>query len=114
MAISIKDPETGRLARALAAATGVTITDAIRSALRDRLEREWRRGAPSVAVQIRHVQEHVAGLPVLDPRGANEIVGYGDDGDGLRRAPQKQHAIQHVPVRSGNSAPDSASPPDGA
>jgi hypothetical protein len=40
MAASIKDPETDRLARALSAATGETITDAIRNALRDRLARD--------------------------------------------------------------------------
>jgi len=80
MAISIKDPETDRLARALAAATGETITDAIRNALRDRLEREQHRTVPSVAIQVRRIQERVAKLPVLDPRIPDEIVGYGDDG----------------------------------
>jgi len=80
MAISIKDPETDRLARALAAATGETITDAIRNALRDRLEREQQRTAPSVAAQVRRIQERIARLPVLDPRTADEIIGYGDDG----------------------------------
>jgi len=80
MAISIKDPETDRLARALAAATGETITDAIRNALRDRLEREQQRTAPSVAAQVRRIQARIARLPVLDPRTADEIIGYGDDG----------------------------------
>ena len=80
MAISIKDPETDRLARALAAATGETITDAIRNALRDRLEREQQRTAPSVVAQVRRIQERIARLPVLDPRTANEIIGYDDDG----------------------------------
>lgn len=80
MAISIKDPETDRLARALAAATGETITDAIRNALRDRLEREQHRTAPSVAIRVRRIQERVAKLPVLDPRIPDVIVGYGDDG----------------------------------
>jgi len=80
MAIIIKDPETDRLARALAAATGETITDAIRNALRDRLEREQQRTAPSVAAQVRRIQARIARLPVLDPRTADEIIGYGDDG----------------------------------
>jgi len=80
VAISIKDPETDRLARALAAATGETITDAIRNALRDRLEREQQRTAPSVVAQVRRIQERIARLPVLDPRTANEIIGYDDDG----------------------------------
>ncbi|NBC14296.1 MAG: transcription factor [Gammaproteobacteria bacterium] len=38
MALSIKDEETDRLARAVAAATGQTITEAIRDSLRHRLE----------------------------------------------------------------------------
>jgi len=64
MPISIKDPETDRLARALAAATGESLTEAIRRALQDRLDRETRRSR----------------LPVLDPRSAEEIVGYDDHG----------------------------------
>jgi hypothetical protein len=47
MALSLKDPETDRLARALAALTGETLTEAIRRALAERLERERiRRGHP--------------------------------------------------------------------
>ena len=80
MALSIKDPETDRLARELAAATGESITDAIRNALRDRLRRQQDRAVPSVAAQVRRVQERIARLPLLDPRTADEIVGYGDDG----------------------------------
>ena len=40
MAISIRDGETDRLAREVAALTGETITDAIGNALRERLARE--------------------------------------------------------------------------
>ena len=76
MAISIKDPETDRLARALAAATGESLTDAIRTALRDRLERESRRLRGRVGAEVRRVQERLARLPVLDPRRADEIIGY--------------------------------------
>ena len=39
MALSIKDPETDRLARALAEATDESITEAIRRALEERLTR---------------------------------------------------------------------------
>ena len=44
MAISIKDPETDELARRLAKETGESLTEAIRLAVRERLERELRRG----------------------------------------------------------------------
>jgi antitoxin VapB len=80
MAISIKDPETDRLARALAAATGMSLTDAIRTALAERLERETRRPTRSIAADIRRVQERLAHLPVLDPRTPDEILGYDERG----------------------------------
>lgn len=80
MAISIKDPETDRLARALAAATGESLTDAIRAALRDRLERESQRGRRGIGAEIRRIQERLARLPVLDARSAEEIIGYDDRG----------------------------------
>lgn len=46
MAIRLKDPETDRLAREVAALTGETLTEAIRAALAERLAREQRRGCP--------------------------------------------------------------------
>jgi antitoxin VapB len=45
MPLSIKDPETDDLARNLAAKTGETITEAVKVALRERLERERRQHA---------------------------------------------------------------------
>jgi antitoxin VapB len=80
MAISIKDPETDRLARALADATGESLTEAIRRALQDRLDRESRRFRRGIGVTVRHIQERLASLPVLDPRTAEEIVGYDEHG----------------------------------
>ena len=76
MAISIKDPETDRLARALAAATGESLTEAIRRALQNRLERESHRSRRGIGVEVRRIQERVARLAVRDPRPADEIVGY--------------------------------------
>jgi antitoxin VapB len=80
MAISIKDEETDRLARALAAATGESLTEAIRRALQDRLERESLRSRRGIGVEVRRIQERLARLPVLDPRSPEEIVGYDDHG----------------------------------
>ena len=80
MAISIKDPETDRLARALAAATGESLTAAIRRALQDRLEREAERGRRGIGIEVRRIQERLARLPVLDARSAEEIVGYDQHG----------------------------------
>jgi antitoxin VapB len=80
MAISIKDEETDRLARELAAATGESLTEAIRNALRDRLERESRRSRRSMAAEVRWIQERIAALPILDPRPSDEILGYDEHG----------------------------------
>ena len=80
MAISIKDPETDRLARALAAATGESLTDAIRLALRDRLERESHRARRGISAEVRRIQERIARLPVLDPRSPDELLGYDEHG----------------------------------
>lgn len=44
MALSIKNPETERLARELANVTGESLTEAVTQALRDRLVRETGRG----------------------------------------------------------------------
>ncbi|HLG06635.1 MAG TPA: type II toxin-antitoxin system VapB family antitoxin [Gemmatimonadales bacterium] len=76
MALSIKDPETDRLARELARATGESITVAIRAALRERLEREQRRRRRNAGAGIRRIQERIARLPVRDPRSPDEIIGY--------------------------------------
>lgn len=80
MAISIKDPETDRLARALAEATGETLTEAIRRALEERLERETQRARRGLQVEIRRIQERLGRLPMLDARAADAIVGYDDHG----------------------------------
>ena len=80
MAISIKDPETDRLARALAEATGVSLTEAIREALRERLARETSRAKRGAAAAVAPIQERLARLPILDPRSPEEIIGYGADG----------------------------------
>ena len=84
MALSIRDPETDRLARELAALTGESMTEAIRKALAERLART-RHGREDelgrMIASVRAIQERVARLPVLDDRPADEILGY--DADGL-------------------------------
>jgi antitoxin VapB len=81
MALNIKDPETDRLARALADVTGETLTDAVATALRERLDRvQGTHGAPSTAQEIERIARRCAALPVLDSRSADEILGYDRDG----------------------------------
>ncbi len=83
MALSIRDPETDRLARELSRRTGETMTHAIRQALAERLARldgareaeiERRRRAIDAIVARSH------GLPILDSRSEDEILGYDEHG----------------------------------
>ncbi len=82
MALSFRDEETDRLARALAKLTGETLTDAVRGALAERLERErLRRGeAKTLADRFLAIGRHCAELPDLDKRTPEEIVGYDETG----------------------------------
>ena len=79
MSLNLKDPETDRLARALAALTGETLTEAIRKALAERLERERvRRGHPGgLAGRIREIGEHCAALRNLGPPAMGAPPGRG-------------------------------------
>ncbi len=82
MALNIKDAQTDRFVRQLAAATGESITTAVQIAVHERLDRV---GVPPEerARQMAAIDEivaRVAELPVLDDRPADEILGYGPDG----------------------------------
>ena len=81
MALNIKHPEADRLARALAARTGETITGAVIHALRDRLQRtEGRRNPRSLVDELREISDRCAALPVFDTRSEDEILGYDEIG----------------------------------
>ncbi len=82
MALSLKDKETDRLAREVAALTGETLTDAVRVSLAERLEREkLRRGQqPGLAEQLMELGRECAALPDYDTRSPDEIVGYDETG----------------------------------
>ena len=82
MALSFKDSETDRLVREVARLTGESLTEAVRRSLAERLERErLRRGQPhDLATRLREIGLHCAGLPDLDTRNADEIMGYDESG----------------------------------
>jgi antitoxin VapB len=74
MVLSIKDPETERLARALADQTGETITLAIRRALEERLRRVGSNERKAALLEdLAAIRRRWAALPVLDGRSADEI-----------------------------------------
>lgn len=81
MALSIKDAETERLARAVAERTGETITGAIRRALADRLNRlgsDTRKAA--LLEDLAASRRRWGALPKSDARKAEEIIGYDEYG----------------------------------
>jgi antitoxin VapB len=82
MALNIKHGEADRLARKISAMTGETLTEAVVTALRERLARVTvRRPAPlSVHDICAESRTRLARLPLLDPRPADEILGYDEAG----------------------------------
>lgn len=81
MALSIKHDEADRLARALARETGETLTEAVVTALRERLGRVRRpRRAHRLRADIQALQKRVAKLRVLDARSADDILDYDEHG----------------------------------
>lgn len=80
MTILIKDPETDRLVRALAARTGETLTEAVRKAAAERLQeieqsqtRFDRAGLDALLAEVRS-------YPIADTRTPEEIIGYDEGG----------------------------------
>lgn len=82
MALSLIDKETDRLAHEVAALTGETLTDAIRKALSERLDRErLRRGQyAGLATRLREIGKHCSALPDHDMRAPDEFAGYDETG----------------------------------
>lgn len=81
MALNIKDPETDRIARELSAATGESITVAVRVAMEERLRRVRASGAEaSVRAAIEAIMERGRARPTLDDRTPEDIIGYDERG----------------------------------
>jgi antitoxin VapB len=81
MSLSIKHPEADRLARELAARTGESLTEAVITALRERLRRQQgRTRGLALREEISAIRQRCAALPVLDDRRADDILGYDQSG----------------------------------
>lgn len=80
MAYSIKDPETDRLTRQLAKATGESLTAAVSTAVKERLDRLQGRRPQSLHERVEPIIRAIAAIPVLDPRPMDELLGYDEDG----------------------------------
>ncbi len=61
MAFHVRDPETDRLVRELAAEEGLGLTEAVKLAVREKLEAKKRK--PSLMERIRPLQEEFARYP---------------------------------------------------
>jgi antitoxin VapB len=83
VSLNIRDPEVHQLAREVAEATGETMTDAVRTALRERLERVRRVEEAEAQRRFEDIMEFARRwreLPVDDPRPFDEIVAYDEEG----------------------------------
>ncbi len=77
--LNIKDAEAHALAAELAKIEGKSLTQVVKEALREKLERDRdRRGG--LADRLLEIGAQCAALPVLDPRSADEIIGYDEFG----------------------------------
>jgi len=81
VALSIKDPRTEQLARALAERTGESITTATRRALEERLRRVGSDARKAALLDdMAASRRRWSALPVLDSRSDDEIIGYDENG----------------------------------
>jgi len=81
MALSIRNPETEKLARQVSRLTGETLTEAIGKSLEERLARLKRaRQDRDLRRDIEEILARVHALPVLDHRPEEEILGYDENG----------------------------------
>ena len=80
MALSIKAEEADRLARQLAEATHETLTQAVTTALRERLDRVRFEQRTEYEKRLQRLIDEYQELPEVDTRSADEINGYDEHG----------------------------------
>jgi antitoxin VapB len=81
MALSIKDPETERLARNLARLTGENITTATKRAIEERLRRVGGQSRKAALLEdMAEIRRRWSAMPILDNRASDEILGYDEHG----------------------------------
>ena len=81
MALSIKNKETERLARQVAREARESLTAAIATSLKERLQRlKQRQRERIITEKLEDILRRVDSLPTLDTRPEDEILGYDDQG----------------------------------
>jgi len=81
--LNIKDEEVRQLAHQLAARTGQTMTEAVKTALKEKLLRVQANDEAHKQRILNQVLERARALskmPVLDSRTPDEIIGYDENG----------------------------------
>lgn len=76
MALSIKTDEADMLARALAAETNESLTQAVTTALRERLDRVRGTRQPTMQDKLTSLATEYNTAQVTDTRTPEEIIGY--------------------------------------
>jgi len=81
VALSIKDPETERLARSLAQLTGENITTATKRAIEERLRRVGSASRKTALLEeMAEIRRRWSEMAVADRRTPEEILGYDEHG----------------------------------
>jgi antitoxin VapB len=81
MALHITNAEAEKNVRALAAATGETIADAVNNAAKAQLRLVGAPGDdPTMIEDVMEIVRRFDALPILDNRMADEILGYDENG----------------------------------
>ena len=80
MPLNIKDRAVHDEARELARLTGESLTEAVRMAVHERLERVRRRRKKPLADRVQPIIDRFAARPVLEERSEDEILGYDETG----------------------------------
>jgi antitoxin VapB len=80
MALNIKDDETDRLARELAALTGRPITTAVREAIEAQLVTVRRRRRVAADPDLTAIITRGRARPTIDIRSDDDILGYDERG----------------------------------
>ncbi len=82
MQLNIKNPEARELAAELAKRTGESMSQAVTTAIRERLDRE-NRDKQRFYKRMGDIADELENLPALDPRSLYEIMDDMYDEDGL-------------------------------
>ena len=77
MALSVRDREAETIAREMAQRRGVTITQIVSEALREKGRSDRQAGSGRVLVsEMMAIARRCGARKVIDPRSSNEILGY--------------------------------------